>query len=102
MPNSNQPLMRRLSASTATVEQITGERPHVATMHRWATRGLAGVKLRTIYAGGHRRTTEPWIRDFFAAVTAAKDGRPAPGNSGDTSPSESRRRAERELAAAGI
>ncbi|MDV6031966.1 MAG: DUF1580 domain-containing protein [Phycisphaera sp. RhM] len=53
------------------VEKITGERPHAATLHRWASCGRTGVKLRTAYAGGHRRTTEDWIREFFDAVTQA-------------------------------
>ncbi|MCA9141125.1 MAG: hypothetical protein KDB00_30350 [Planctomycetales bacterium] len=43
-------------------------------MHRWASRGLKGVKLRTAYAGGHKRTTEEWLREFFDSVTAAAQG----------------------------
>ena len=93
--------MVRLAGAAHIVEHLTGDRPHVATMHRWATRGLAGVKLRTAYAGGHRRTTEAWIREFFADVTRAKTG-----ESGVLPPSPERenrrRRASEILAKAGI
>lgn len=66
--------MVRFAGACHIVENLTGERPHVATIHRWAGRGLAGVKLKTVYAGGYRRTTEQWIREFFAAVHEAKTG----------------------------
>ncbi|MEO9591442.1 DUF1580 domain-containing protein [Rhodopirellula bahusiensis] len=66
--------MIRLSAAGCIVEDYSGERPSPSTMHRWASRGLHGVTLRTAYAGGCRRTTDEWIREFFAAVTAAKTG----------------------------
>ncbi|TWT69345.1 DUF1580 domain-containing protein [Crateriforma conspicua] len=76
--------MMRLGASAGIVERITGERPHPSTIYRWATRGLKGVKLRTAFAGGHRRTTEQWIREFFANITEAVDGEavdpPTPSN----------------------
>lgn len=92
--------MIRVSAAAHVVERITGERPHAATLHRWATRGLKGVKLRTAYAGGHRRTTEQWVREFFEAVTeSANAGR------SNTSPRINMRsadKADRELSAAGI
>jgi hypothetical protein len=29
-----------------------GKKPHVATLYRWATRGLRGVRLETIRVGG--------------------------------------------------
>jgi hypothetical protein len=54
------------------VEDITGERVHVATLHRWATHGLAGCRLRTIYARGSRRTRHQWLMDFFRQVADAK------------------------------
>lgn len=62
------------------VERITGTRPHATTVCRWRQRGIAGVRLRTIWAVGGHRTTEAWLREFFDAVTAAKngDGTPSP------------------------
>ncbi len=95
------PPMVRLSAAAPVVERIRGDRPSSATIYRWAQRGLKGVKLRTAFAGGHRRTTENWIREFFAAVTEAVDGTgiapPKP-----VSRSQRVARAEAELEAAGI
>ncbi len=67
--------LMRLSHAADIVEKITKERPHVATLHRWAQRGVAGVRLRTHYALGAKRTTEQWIREFFDAVDHAKSGR---------------------------
>lgn len=93
--------MVRLSAAACIVEMITGERPNSSTLYRWAQRGLKGVKLQTAFAGGHRRTTEAWIREFFAAVTEAADGvRIAPPDS--TSRDAEKLRVDRELDAAGI
>jgi len=67
--HSNEQLIR-LSKVPATVERITGDRPH----HRWRLRGCKGVKLKTAFAGGHCRTTERWLREFFADITAAVNG----------------------------
>lgn len=94
--------MVRLSKAGMIVAKITGEpAPSPSTIHRWALRGLKGVRLRTAYAGGQRRTTEDWVREFFSEVTAAADGeridRPK-----SSSRESSIRRAERELAEAGI
>ncbi|MEM6277071.1 MAG: DUF1580 domain-containing protein [Pseudomonadota bacterium] len=90
--------MVRLSAAACIVEKITGDRPHAATLHRWASRGLKGVKLKFVYAGGHRRTTEEWVREFFDAVTEA-------ASCGSDNPiatkSHEADRAEGELSAAG-
>lgn len=93
--------MIRLSAAASVVEQITGERPHVATMHRWASRGLRGVKLRCAYAGGHRRTTEQWVKEFFEGVTRARTGEDV-DLSDDRSLSERRQQTQSVLERAGI
>jgi len=42
-----------------------GKRPHVATLHRWCTHGLGGVRLRVVRVGGTRCTTRAWLTDFF-------------------------------------
>jgi len=98
--------MVRLGPAAAIVQEITGERPHKATLYRWASRGLRGVRLRTAFAGGHRRTTEAWVREFFDAVTAAADGNQASHLPGTESRSDRRTRsvaaAARTLEAAGI
>ena len=91
--------LMRLSASPAAIERIIGERVHKATPQRWATRGVSGVKLRTIYAGGCRRTTEEWIQEFFDAVTAAKSTSEPRSHSNDSKKVST---ADQELRDAGI
>ena len=61
----------RLSTVPLIIEQRTGDKPHIATVYRWVNQGLRGVKLRTSFVGGHRRTTEAWLDDFFIAISAA-------------------------------
>lgn len=92
----------KLSKVPAMVEQITGDRPHIATIHRWHLRGCRGVKLQTAFAGGHRRTTETWVREFFAAVTAAANGTKATESKESPKRSAAYAKAEQALAAAGI
>lgn len=98
----------RLSAVPAIVERISGERPHISTVHRWRQRGCHGVRLRTQFLGGSRRTCELWLREFFEAVTAAAEGEgqapiAAPPTRAKTSSARlQHEQAERELAAAGI
>lgn len=101
MTNSDLSRMIRLSAAGSTVERITGDRPSPSTLHRWAQRGLAGVRLRTTYALGTRRVTEQWLREFFDAVAAAKGGDAAPPVP-PTTASKSIKEAEDRLAASGI
>lgn len=62
----------RFAQASRLVEEITGEAPHPTIFYRWEKVGLFGVKLRTAYAGGVKRTTRAWIREFFAAVNEAK------------------------------
>lgn len=64
----------RMSAAPGLVAEIRGDRPAIATVYRWRERGLHGVRLRTAFAGGERRTCRKWVQEFFAAVTAAVDG----------------------------
>jgi len=53
-------------------------RPHLATIWRWAQRGVKGVKLETIVVGGRRFTSSEAIERFIARTTAAANGEPAP------------------------
>ncbi len=51
-------------------------RPHVASVWRWARRGVktrsgGRVRLKHIRAGGKLYTSEAWLRQFFEAVAAA-------------------------------
>ena len=39
------------------------------TIHRWATVGLKGRKLKTNSSLGHRTTTATWLREFLQLPT---------------------------------
>lgn len=52
--------------------ELIGERPHVSTVHRWAAHGISGVRLRTLFACGCKRTKREWMEEFFNAVATAK------------------------------
>jgi hypothetical protein len=69
--------LQDVKEATATVERITGVRPHRATIHRWFTRGLKGIRLKSVYAVGARRTKQEWIEEFFEAVGQAMPSEPA-------------------------
>ena len=58
----------RLSTVPLIIEQRTGDKPHIVTVYRWVNQGLRGVKLRTSFVGGHRRTTEEWLDEFFKDI----------------------------------
>lgn len=68
----------RLSDAPAIVEELTGEKPHPCTVHRWAKNGLSGIKLRTIFACGCRRTKLEWLNLFFEEVADAKSNSDSP------------------------
>ncbi|EMI51933.1 DUF1580 domain-containing protein [Rhodopirellula sallentina] len=87
----------KLSVACREYKQMTGDTIHVSSMHRWATRGLKGIRLRTEYAGGQRRTKRRWLQEFFDEVTAVANGSSAPRD-----PSCTETSVERELDAAGI
>ncbi|EMI41685.1 DUF1580 domain-containing protein [Rhodopirellula sp. SWK7] len=59
----------------AAVEDMTGFRPHINTVKRWRSNGVAGVRLRCEYFGGTYRTTRTWLAEFFAASSEAKQTR---------------------------
>lgn len=45
-----------------------GSRPHVATLYRWAQRGLRGVRLETLRVGGTLCTSVEALQRFFDAL----------------------------------
>jgi hypothetical protein len=51
-------------------ERTGSARPHLATIHRWATRGLRGVRLEFAQVGGTRVTSEEALQRFFDALAA--------------------------------
>ena len=82
-----------------------GKGIHVATMHRWAKKGMYGIQLEYLCQGGTKATSKEAISRFFAAVTAADRAKKS-SVIARTSAREQRERAiaaaERELDKAGI
>lgn len=77
-----------------------GRAPHIATIHRWVSVGINGVRLEVVQLGGTRCTTREAVIRFIERLTANDHG----GGAAPT-PSERRRSiaaAGRELAVAGI
>ena len=56
-------------AATHLPRRRTGKRPHVATLYRWAARGMRGVKLETIRVGGTLCTSLEALQRFCARLT---------------------------------
>lgn len=79
--------------------EVPGKPIHVSTVHRWRMKGVRGVRLECIMRGGIRYTSREALARFFAATTAAAEGRPAP-----STPDRSAQiaAAEKELAELGI
>ena len=42
----------------------SGKKPHLATLYRWATRGVSGTRLETIRVGGARYTSVEALQRF--------------------------------------
>ena len=55
------------------IEQASGRRPHLSTAIRWATRGIAGIRLETTCFGSKRLTTVANVLAFFDAIGHAKN-----------------------------
>ena len=75
-----------------------GKRPHVATLYRWISRGLRGVKLEAIRVGGTLCTSQEALQRFCERLSAA-DSEPSQRT---TAQRERATAAEAELAAQGI
>ncbi len=71
---SSEPALYRLSSAPLAVETLYGERPSRQTIYRWRSQGLHGVRLRCVSGPGGWRTCDRWLRQFFEAVSAAKEG----------------------------
>lgn len=50
-----------------------GKRIHVATLHRWASRGVKGVQLETVRVGGTRCTSMEALQRFIERVTGPRE-----------------------------
>jgi hypothetical protein len=70
----NEDLVVLTKAAAWIAERTGGRRPNISTLHRWATRGVRGVKLETIAVGHVRYTSIEAVRRFLLGKPAA----PAP------------------------
>ena len=52
----------------------TGQRPHIATLYRWATDGLRGVQLETLQVGGTLCTSIEALQRFFERLGRREKG----------------------------
>lgn len=80
--------------------KIDGNHLDLSTLYRMARRPRRGRVLKTTHIGGRVVTTEQWVREYVEAI----DG-PVAGDAERRSPSRRARqvrRAEQELASAGI
>lgn len=66
-----------LPAAAKTVKR-NGRSVATSTVYRWATRGIDGIRLETIQAGGVLCTSKPAVDRFFTRLTAQKNGGPDP------------------------
>lgn len=46
--------------------------PHVATLYRWMSRGVRGVRLRTCLIGGRRYTSQEALDEFHRATNTER------------------------------
>lgn len=78
-----------------------GKKPHIATLYRWAERGLKGVHLETIQVGGTCCTSLEALQRFFDGLTKPRSDAPPPPQFSRTRLKQIEQ-AERECAEAGI
>ena len=87
-----------ISLSEATKE-LPG-RPHIATIHRYARKGVRGHLLETVACGGRIYTSREACRRFLAAQNQQSRN---PGSGGFSNPHRrDQERVERELDALGL
>ena len=65
-----------------------GRKPHVATLYRWASRGLRGHRLETIRVGGSLCTSVEALQRFFDKLTDRESARTHLHDRGDIEAAE--------------
>jgi hypothetical protein len=88
----------------ADAARLLPKRPNPATLWRWRTKGVRGVKLETVLIGGRRYVSRAALRQFIDAVTAAASQAEGPAVSKPSNESKRQRPAEtsRRLRQAGL
>ena len=82
------------------IPKRNGKTAHLSLLYRWSSRGLRGVRLEYIQAGGTRCTSHAAIRRFYQRLTPAET--PAPVSKTSAQRQREIEAAERELTEAGI
>ncbi|HYE18863.1 MAG TPA: DUF1580 domain-containing protein [Tepidisphaeraceae bacterium] len=77
-----------------------GKPPHIATVFRWITTGVKGVKLRAWRIGSKITTSRAAVREFLERVNAGQTADPARPTGAEAS--RAHRAAASRLAKAGI
>lgn len=62
-----------LSQAAKSLPNHGGQGVHIATLHRWCTHGVRGVRLRYVMVGIRRCTTAEWLNDFLESITEARE-----------------------------
>ena len=57
------------------VERLTGSRPSLQTVYRWRQKGVAGIKLETLFVNGKSYVSLESLNRFFVQSALAKQGR---------------------------
>jgi hypothetical protein len=83
----NEDLVVLAKAAAWIADRTGGRRPNISTLHRWATRGVRGVKLETVAVGHVRYTSIEAVRRFLSA----KPVEPSPVVEVAVAPAEPRR-----------
>jgi len=60
-----------MSAAADRFAELSGRRLNVATVYKWATHGVRGLKLESLVIGGRRVTTAAAIERFVLATSGA-------------------------------
>lgn len=66
----NETVLSLTEAAKQLPRRRAGKRPHVATLYRWANRGLRGIQLETIQVGGTLCTSAEALQRFFERLSS--------------------------------
>ncbi len=91
--------LRFVAASDLLSPSGGGRRMHVATVYRWAQRGLKGVRLETLKCGGTTVTTRPALLRFIQRLNGIE---PSISRLSLNQRNSSFKKAEADLAADGL
>ena len=78
---STETVLTLTEAAKRLPQRRRGSRPHVATMYRWAQRGVKGVRLEALQVGGTLCTSLEALQRFFDILSEPRA--PAPNKRPD-------------------